>query len=336
MTPKQKNELKSLRRQCTILKNQKEELQNREDFSNAINVNSLENLDTLSVFPNKRKKEEVIPITVLSDLHIEEEVSKTVVNGINEYNPKIAERRLSLYFKRLLYLLVQQKKAGYKFDTIVIGLLGDFITGYIHEELEENNLLTPAEATLLAQELLAKGIKYIADSNIASRIIIPCVVGNHGRTVSKKRVSSGYKNSYEYIMYHTLARLFKSAPGYEHVEFKIAESEFLYLNLFGKINMFSHGDHFRYQGGIGGIEVPLKKFVLRENIVSTQGLDMAWLAHWHQYILHNQVRVNGSVIGYSAYARSFGFAPEPPRMQFQLLDKKRGFTLNNPIYLTDY
>jgi hypothetical protein len=63
---------------------------------------------------------------------------------------------------------------------------------------------------------------------------------------------------------------------------------------------------------------------------------MAWIAHWHQYIVSNKVRVNGSVIGYNGYARSFGFAPEPPKMQFQLLDKRRGYTLNNPIYLTDF
>jgi hypothetical protein len=100
--------------------------------------------------------------------------------------------------------------------------------------------------------------------------------------------------------------------------------------------MFSHGDHFNYQGGIGGIEVPLKKWILRENSVVSTGVDMAWIAHWHQYIVSNKVRVNGSVIGYNGYARSFGFAPEPPKMQFQLLDKRRGYTLNNPIYLTDF
>jgi hypothetical protein len=48
------------------------------------------------------------------------------------------------------------------------------------------------------------------------------------------------------------------------------------------------------------------------------------------------VLVNGSLIGYNSYARAFGFEPEPPKMQFQLLDKKRGFTLNNPIILDDW
>jgi hypothetical protein len=123
-------------------------------------------------------------------------------------------------------------------------------------------------------------------------------------------------------------------PGYEHIEFLIAESEFLYLDLFGTINKFSHGDHFNYQGGIGGIEVPLKKWVHREN--SVIHTDMSWIGHWHQYITLNKVRISGSVIGYNAFARAHGFEPEPPKMQYQLLDKKRGFTLNNPIYLNDF
>lgn len=332
----QKERIRILKGQNTRMKNQLKEYKAREDFSKAIDVTKLGDLESLTVSVNKSLKEQVIPITTLSDAHVEEEVKKTVVNGINEYNLDISKYRVEIYFKRVLYMLRQCKKAGYKFDTIVIGLLGDFISGFIHEELEENNLMTPPEASLFAQELLIRGVKAVADSGLVKRVIVPCIPGNHGRTTKRKRFTTGFKNSYEYLMYHNMETVFNAYGGYEHVEFKIAESEFLYLNLFGRINMFSHGDHFRYQGGIGGIEVPLKKWVLRENTVAPEGIDMAWIGHWHQYICLNKVRINGSVIGYNAYARSFGFEPEPPKMQFQLLDEKRGYTLNNPIYLTNF
>jgi hypothetical protein len=333
---KEKNQLKELKRQNTILEKKIVEYKSREEFLDTIRIDTLTNFESLKVDKNPKLKEEVIAISILSDAHVEEEVIKSVVSGLNEYNLKIAEYRLNIYFKRLLYMIKQCKKAGYKLDTLVIGLLGDFISGYIHEELEENNLLTPTEAALFAQDLLVKGIKFIADNSEIKKIIIPCIPGNHGRTTKRKRFQSGFKNSYEALMYHEMKRIFSLTPGYEHIEFILAESEFIYLNLFGYINMFSHGDHFNYQGGIGGIEVPLKKWILRENSVLDGGIDMAWIAHWHQYIVLNKVRVNSSVIGYNAYARSFGFAPEPPKMQFQLLDAKRGFTLNNPIYLIDF
>lgn len=325
------NKLKTLN---TKLNRENEELKKRQSFLEGIKVESIENLDSFTVIPKPSLKEEVMAISTISDVHIEEPVQKSIVNNLNEYNLTIAEERITRYFKRLLYMINQARKAGYKVNTLVLGLLGDFITGYIHEELEEVNTMTPPEATLFIQNLLVKGIKYLSENGKLEKIMIPCVPGNHGRTTTRKRYTTGYRNSYEWLMYNNIRNLFKEVGGYENVEFIIPESEFIYMNLFGYINKFSHGDHFNYQGGIGGLEVPLKKWVLRENAVIKT--DMSWIAHWHQYIVLNKVRVNGSLIGYNSYARAFGFEPEPPKMQFQLLDKRRGFTLNNPIILTDW
>lgn len=334
---------KEYKRQITILKNKVDEYRQREDFSKAISMDSIINLKNFKITTNPRLKEQVIPITILSDGHFEEPVPKSVVNGLNEYNLDIAKYRVETYFKRLLYMIRQCRQAGYKMDTLVFGLLGDFISGYIHEELEESNVLTPVQAALFAQDLLIKGIKTLSEDAEMKKIIIPCITGNHGRTTRRIRFISGYKNSYEYLMYHEIAKMFDLIPGYDNLEFQIADGDFIYLDLFGYLNLMSHGHQFRYQGGIGGIEVPLKKYILRENSVASanpafndRGIDMVWMGHWHQYISMDKARINGSVIGYNSFARVHGFNPEPPKMQFQLLDKKRGYTLNNPIILTDF
>jgi hypothetical protein len=325
---------KEFKRKITLLDNQNKELTKRQDFLNGINHESLVSLEKFTISPLYKLKDEAIAISALSDVHTEEPVIKSIVNNLNEYNLQICEDRVTKYFKRLLYMINQSRKAGYVIDHLVLALLGDFITGYIHEELEEANSLTPVEASLLIQSLLIKGIKLLSEDGKLKKIVIPCTPGNHGRTTKKKRFTTGYKNSYEWLMYNNIRDLFKAIGGYENVEFIIPESEFIYMDLFGYINKFSHGDHFKYQGGIGGIEIPLKKWVLRENSVIKT--DMSWIGHWHQYIVLNKIRVNGALIGYNSYARAFGFEPEPPKMQFQLLDKKRGFTLNNPIILTDW
>jgi len=329
-----KKQVSVYKQQNTILRKQNEDFKKRQEFLNGINVEELESLEKFTVLPTHTRKDEAIAISILSDVHIEEPVVKSVVSGLNEYNLVIAEDRVKRYFKRLLYMITKARKSGYRIDTLVMGWLGDFITGYIHEELEEANALTPPQATLLMQELLIKGVKFIAEQGELKRIIIPCTPGNHGRTTRRKRYTTGYKNSYEWMMYNNIQRLFEENGNYPNIEFIIPESEFVYLNLFGYVNKFSHGDHFNYQGGIGGLEVPLKKWILRENAVIKT--DMSWIAHWHQYIVLNRVRVNGSLIGYNSYARAFGFEPDVPKMQFQLLDKKRGFTLNNPIILEDW
>lgn len=329
-----KNNQKEFKRKITVLGKQNEELKERQSFLNGINIEELQSLEKFTIGPNYKYKDEAIAISALSDVHVEEPVVKSVVSGLNEYNIDIAKERVTLYFKRLLFMINQARRAGYVIDNLVMAWLGDFITGYIHEELEEANSLTPVQASLFIQELLIKGVKLLSEDAKLTKIIVPCTPGNHGRTTKKKRFTTGYKNSYEWLMYNNIKQLFTAIGGYENVEFIIPESEFIYMDLFGYINKFSHGDHFKYQGGIGGIEIPLKKWILRENTVIKT--DMSWIGHWHQYIVLNKVRVNGAAIGYNSYARAFGFEPEPPKMQFQLLDKKRGFTLNNPIILTDW
>ena len=323
-----------LKQQNTVLRKQNIEFKERQEFLSGINIEDLTSLEKFTIGPNYKHKDEAIAISTISDVHTEEPVVKSIVNNLNEYNLQICEERVTRYFKRLLYMINQARKAGYRVDNLVVGFLGDFITGYIHEELEEVNLLTPVQATLLIQELLIKGIKLLSEDGKLEKIIIPCVPGNHSRTTRKKRFTTGYKNSYEWLMYNNIKKYLIDVGSFNNVEIIIPESEFIYLNLFGYVNKFSHGDHFNYQGGIGGLEVPLKKWILRENAVIKT--DMSWIAHWHQYIVLNKVRVNGSLIGYNSYARAYGFEPEPPKMQFQLLDKRRGFTLNNPIILTDW
>jgi hypothetical protein len=329
-----KNKQTILKQQNTVLRKQNEEFKLRQEFLSGINIEQMDSLDKFTISPLYNAKDEAIAISALSDVHIEEPVTKSVVSNLNEYNLEIAEDRVTKYFKRLLYMIVHSRKAGNHIDNLVVGFLGDFITGYIHEELEEINTMTPAEASLFIQGLLIKGIKLLSEDGKLKKISIPCVPGNHGRTTKRKRYSTGYKNSYEWLMYNNIKKYLTDVGGYDNVELIIPESEFIYMNLFGYVNKFSHGDHFNYQGGIGGLEVPLKKWLLRENAVIKT--DMSWIGHWHQYICLNKVRVNGSLIGYNAYARAFGFEPEPPKMQFQLLDKRRGFTLNNPIILTDW
>jgi hypothetical protein len=45
-------------------------------------------------------------------------------------------------------------RKGIKIDTLVFAILGDMISGYIHDELVESNHLSPTQAVLFAQNLL--------------------------------------------------------------------------------------------------------------------------------------------------------------------------------------
>lgn len=268
---------------------------------------------------------EAIPIISISDVHFEERVEADVVNGVNEYNADIARERLRNVFSNGLKL-VRMFQKDTEIKTVVIALLGDNITGYIHEELVESNTLSPTEATLAAKAVLIEGIKLFAEQGF--RVLIPCARGNHGRTSARKKFSTGYKNSYEQMMYCDMAQLIK-LMGYNNVEFIISKSEFTYLQIFNTLNRFCHGDHFKFAGGIGGIFPSMFKFLHRINEV--RKADCTFMGHWHQYYAaaRRGFVINGSVIGTNAYGLNFG--ADIPVQNIQLLDSKYGYTGNFPI-----
>lgn len=325
--------MKTDKQKLTSLAKENEKLKNALNIVDAIKIEEIKDLEAFTIKPNKSLKEECTAITQFGDAHFDEVVKPSITNGLNQYNPKIAEERTKKYFTRLIYMLRLYKRAGIRINKLVIHLVGDFISGWIHDELIQTNSKTPITATLLMEELLIKGLKTIGEYIGLDEIVVVCTVGNHSRITRKNQFKNTAETSFEYLAYHHIQAYFKD-HGYDHMKFVVTDSPYVYYDIYGKINKFSHGNHFNYQGGIGGIEVPLKKWIHRENTVMP--FDMAWIGHWHQYHCGNKVRINGSVIGYNEMGRAFGFTPEPPQMQFQLLDKLRGYTWNCPIILTDW
>ena len=329
------NQVRDLRKSNNKLKESNEILTAKVNFLLAIEMVDGSSTKLLKISKSDMALDECTAVTLFGDAHVEEHVDPLVVNGMNSYNPDIAKMRIEFYFRRLIWMIDSWRRGGWKVDKLVIGILGDIINGYIHEEFEEGNFMSPTEAVIFAQELLIAGIKFIADVGKFKEIIVVCKYGNHGRTTKRKRFSTGYKNSYEYMMYTQIQKIFKDhMRGYEHVKFVIEKGEFTQIGVYDKIINFSHGDHFNYQGGIGGILVPFNRWIHKMD--SIMKADKYYVAHWHGYQNIKRGVMNGSVIGYSPFAMGHAFTPESPQMHLELVDSKRGFSLNTPIILDDW
>jgi len=108
----------------------------------------------------------------------------------------------------------------------------------------------------------------------------------------------------------------------------------IYLKFYDYTLRFGHGDHFSYQGGIGGITIPLKKWLMRMN--AQFNADMTFIGHWHNILtdVTEDCMANGSIIGTNSYSMAFGGQHRRPQQIFTLLDKKRGFTIRTHIDVT--
>ncbi|MFV1964331.1 MAG: hypothetical protein ACC628_02825 [Pirellulaceae bacterium] len=102
--------------------------------------------------------------------------------------------------------------------------------------------------------------------------------GNHGRTTKRRRISTGYKHSWEWLAYNNLAGYFKTPK----IRFKIEQGYHNWLDVQGHDVRFHHGDAIRYHGGIGGVTIPLRKKIAQWNKRRHSHLDI--LGHFHQFI----------------------------------------------------
>ncbi len=281
----------------------------------------------VKIEPSVKNDNEACAVICLSDLHLEEDVNPITVNGLNEYNPVIAEQRLKKVFQNALKLIRQQER-DIKINNIILYLGGDIITGYIHPELMESNHLSPNKAILFADELLTWGIDFLLE-NTKCNILVPTCHGNHGRSTDFMRIQTAADNSWEWLLYKNLERRYAKD---KRIKFQVGDGYHNYVTIFNYKIRFHHGDSIRYAGGVGGITIPVNKAIAQWDLGIVVDLDV--FGHFHQLTFAGKFVCNGSLIGFNPYALSIKASPEPPCQAFFIIDKNRNrMTMRAPIFV---
>jgi hypothetical protein len=284
-------------------------------------------LRTHIIKPTNKRGGEATVVVLASDWHLEERVDPETVNGKNEYNLEVARRRAEDFFKNVL-ILTRICEKDVDINTMVLALLGDFISGNIHEELAETAQLEPTRAVLFAKNLIASGIGFLLQHSKLN-LVIPCHSGNHARTGREQKHATEAGHSLEYMMYHYLADYFRAEP---RVKFVIPRSYHSYIKVYDRVVRFHHGHDIRYGGGVGGLTIPVNKAINQWN--KAEWADIDCFGHFHQRFDGGNFLCNGSLIGYNAYGISIKASFERPSQTLFLLDKLRGKTGVWPILPT--
>ncbi len=259
-------------------------------------------------------------IVVFSDWHVGETVDPRKVSGLNEYNLEIAKRRAQAVTQRAL-LLTEDARNLATVDTLVVALLGDFISGFIHEELAQTNSLAPPMEVEYASELLEASLKTLLDYSGCKNIHVVTCVGNHGRITHKTQAANRNETSYEYLMYRSIAKYVRDP----RITWDHGLGYVSYVDI-GRFRIrCQHGDSIKFAGGVGGVTIPTIKQILRRN-QSPKRADYDIIADKHTWTPGSKFHINGSLIGYSTYAETKGFEFEEPVQSFLLFDHERGLT----------
>lgn len=273
---------------------------------------------------------EATAVIVASDWHIEEEVIPSTVNFVNEFNLSIARKRVDAFADNSVKLLDMFGKT-IPIKNLVIALLGDFISGHIHDELKEICQLAPVSAAVEAKNNLISAIEHIWRNTDLDHITIICKVGNHGRITDRPNHSTELGNSLELFIYDAINAHF-SQPQYEgKIEVRVDDAYHSYLTVYGFTIRFHHGHNLKYQGGVGGLYIPVHKAIDQWNKAIHADLDV--FGHWHQYISSKQFVCNGSLIGFNPYAISIKAGYEKPQQAFFMIDQQGRKICSTPIFL---
>ena len=268
-----------------------------------------------------------VPILLCSDWHCGAVVRPGEVNGLNTYDVGIFHERAQCLFKNALKV-VNMVRSSTTITEALVWLGGDLIDNWLRDEAQQTQELSPTQQLIECERAIVAGLNYLLERGDFERIIVPCSHGNHGRTTHKMQGNSA-ATSYEWLMYQSLQRHFRNEP---RISWQVADGNVTYLTVLNQVLRFHHGDACRYQGGIGGLTIPLTKWIHRAD--QAIRADHTFQGHFHQLTLGPSWSVNGSLIGPTAYGLKLGFAPERPQQLMRFIDSQRGFTISAPI-LTD-
>lgn len=273
-----------------------------------------------------------VPTLFASDWHWAEVVDPRQINGVNEYDLKIAHGRARKMVDRTIHLL-RNCMVGANYPGIVFALGGDMVSGDIHEELQATNEIEIMPTVVDLIGVLQWCIQQLADE--FGRVFVPCVSGNHGRNTKKIRAKGRNFTSFDWLTYVMLAKMFEHDP---RVTFQIPDGPDAAWRVYGMRYLMTHGDQFRGGDGMIGALGPIIRGDHKKRSRASQidmGYDVLMIGHFHQLIQQQRLIVNGSLKGYDEYAFANNFGVERARQALWITHPEHGITFSMPVNVDD-
>lgn len=277
-----------------------------------------------------------IPLICCNDWHWGETVDPDQVGGVNKFNRFIARQRVHTLYD-VVNDLCFNHMTNPSYPGAVIALLGDFITGIIHDDLALTNdgpltwSLFEVENHIIA---LLQGWK-----KKFGKIVVIAVPGNHGRSTPRPRNNNKIYESWEWLIYCKIEKFFRDDPD---VTVYVPNEVDAFATIYGRRFMFTHGDTLGVKGGDGliGALGPIARGALKVGAQQRRigrDFDTLVMAHWHISVPAGDatpVLVSPCLIGHSMYGHlQLRVPPARPAQSLSFWHPKHGLTAQWSMYL---
>lgn len=267
----------------------------------------------------KETDSEFAMVSLISDWHIGEVISKQETEGFGSFNYAIAARRAFQLAEKIIGSAQMYRKSGHPVNELHVFSLGDMVSGDIHYELQTTNEWPVPIAIVKAAELFAEFIRRLAP-HFKKIIVWEVSSDNHGRLTKKNQWKQGAKNNYTRTV-HEIAngRLVE----HKNVEIVVAEGPSLLCNVQGVKFLVSHGHQIKSQMGIpfyGFLRMKAKEAIRR---MAKGAFDYIAIGHFHVPGFVEEILVNGCLSGTSEFDHALGRQSKPSQVTFMVNPKKK-------------
>ena len=283
-------------------------------------------------------------VAPLTDTHIGESVNAEQMIGLNTYDFSVFNQRLYGWAYQLLNLVNYRRNIA-KIDDLIVPMLGDMISGDIHEELARSNIANCMEQMIRGANLLAQALMFLAPH--FKKIHVPCVVGNHGRMTRKPPMKDKYMD-WDFMMYQWIATFCK---GQKNITFDIPKSFINTFEVYKNTVLIMHGDSISGAGSSQSIAkalTSLRGVLQYQNNVNleTDGnnkviqFDSAIIGHFHRIdeidIGTGELHIAGCLKGPDEFALQRLHAATKPKQIVLYYHPKYGYVGKEIIYLNRF
>lgn len=265
-------------------------------------------------------------ILMLSDVQYGESVSLPAMDGLNSYNPEIANRRIERFFQASLDLLTKHWP-GESPERVILVLGGDMVSGDIHEELRKTNALAALPAARYLVAHILGGVSLLM-GHLKCPIDIISVPGNHGRSTLKYESKDTVETNYDTLVADFLQM---GLSGQDQATVYIPSSPDALFGVYGWKFLVTHGDRMGSRGGqgfVGPAAAVARGFKRTIGDYAARGVHVDWIlcGHFHVALELEEGFCNASLVGPSEFSRDSRFRPQPASQLLMAVHPQRGIT----------
>lgn len=220
----------------------------------------------------------------VSDAHYGEVVRPEEALGL-KYDTDIARRRIE-HVRNTAFRFHELRSESYPVNKITIAVLGDMLSGIIHEELEvTNEIVMVDQATEMAHMLYNLYADCSERFPAVEMVVIP---GNHPRLHKKPRHKQKF-NNYEFMMGKMVEGMVKANAGDNAALTVKVPRDLAYVHtIFDYRIAMMHGDGVMSNSFAGipfyGLRQRREAIQALMSTVGEERIDMLLMGHFHQYM----------------------------------------------------